>query len=551
MNRNEERTGPDGQDFDAIVVGAGFGGLYGVYRLRAQGLRVLGIEAGGGVGGVWYHNRYPGARVDVESYDYCYYFSEDLYREWVWTEKYATQPELLRYLDHVADRFDLRRHYLFDTRVTGARWTPEQARYQVTTSTGRALTCRFLVMATGQLSAARRPPFEGLERFKGEWVETQHWPHREVKLQGRRIGVVGTGSSGVQAIPVLAQAAEHLYVFQRTPKFSVPAHNGPIEGTIWSTTKRDVAGERAKLFDNPGAGHMARPQGPASDFTPEQQRQILDEYWALGGQHFQAVFADQGSNKASNDVIANYVRDRIRSVVKDPRLAEKLCPDDHPFGTRRLIVDTGYYATFNRDNVTLVDVRAQPITRITETGIEIADGSHYACDLIVFALGFDAFTGSLYGADIRNERGERISDRWRRGPRTLLGLTTTGFPNLFLPTGPGSPSLIANLVVQNEFHIDWIADCIAWMDTHGYASIEPTAAAEVEWTAHVAEVAKNLLRLHVKNYMVHVNEDGSRVYLPYAGGMDRYAKRARAIAAGGYREFRFSTAEQLRANRTA
>jgi len=530
------------RDFDAIVVGAGFGGLYGVYRLRQQGLTVLGIEAGGSVGGVWYHNRYPGARVDVESYDYCYYFSEELYRDWQWSEKYATQPEILAYLNHVADRFDIRRHFLFDTWMNGARWHPEGARYYVATSTGLEFTCRFLIMATGQLSAARRPEFPGLERFKGEWVETQHWPQdREVKLAGRRVGIIGTGSSGVQAIPVVAQAANHLYVFQRTPKFSIPAHNGAIDGTVWSSVKRNVKAERAKLFETPGAGHMPVPRGAANDFTPEQQQAILEDYWAKGGQSFQAVFSDQAVNEQSNDIIANFVRDKIRSLVEEPQLAEKLCPDDHPFGTRRLIVDTDYYATFNRDNVTLVDIRSHPIVRITKTGIETSDGAHYELDLIIFALGFDAFTGSLYKAHIRNEKGESPADYWRRGPRTLLGLMTRGFPNLFLPTGPGSPSLIANLALQNEYHIDWIADCIAHMDANSFTTVEPNEEAQNKWTAHVAEVSDKLLRRRTNNYMVHVNEDGSRVYLPYAGGMDRYVKFANEIAANGYEGFEFTT----------
>lgn len=526
-------------DYDVIVVGAGFGGLYAVYRLRKQGLSVLGLEGADGVGGVWYHNRYPGSRVDVESYDYCYYFSEELYREWKWSEKYATQPELLRYLNHVADRFDLRRHFRFNTWLKSADWHPDESRYHVQTSTGLTLTCRFLIMAVGQLSASRKPEFEGLEDFQGEWVETSHWPEREVKLEGRRIAVIGTGSSGVQAIPVVAEAAENLYVFQRTPKYSVPAHNGPIEESLWMSIKQDVPAERERLFHSPGASHMERPKGAAGDYTPEEHRAILDAYWAIGGQHFQAVFTDQGVDLESNEVIASYVRDKIRSMVEDPATAEMLCPDDHPFGSRRLIVDTDYYPTFNRPNVTLVDVRAHPITRITETGIETADGSHYEVDLIIFALGFHAFTGQLDNAPIHNEKGETPIDRWRQGPRTLLGLATAGFPNLFLPTGPGSPSLLANLVVQNEYHIDWIADCIAYMDEHGFDTVEATEEAEARWTAHVAEVSENLLRRQVDNYMVHVNEDGTRIFIPYVAGMANYSEQADAIAAHGYEGFRF------------
>ncbi len=538
MTQSDHQPSGMRQDHDVIVVGAGFGGLYGVHRFAQQNLSVLGIEGGGGVGGVWYHNAYPGARVDVESFDYCYYFSEELYREWKWSEKYATQPELLAYLNHVADRFGIRRNFVFDTWVTRAQWCPSEVRYHVSTSTGLELTCRFLVMATGQLSIARTPDFEGLDRFRGEWAQTSHWPDRDVTLAGRRVGVIGTGSSGVQTISAVAPVADHLYVFQRSPNFSVPAQNGPMAGTVWEQTRNDVSGERRRLFTTRSASHMEFPGRRAADFTTEEQLERLEAVWARGGQHFQAVFADQAVNKESNDVVADFVRNKIRSIVTDPAVAEKLCPHDHPIGTRRLVVDTGYYATFNRDNVTLVDIRTHPIRRITETGIETADGTHHELDLIIFALGFNAFTAPLRNAGIVNEHGERPGDSWQHGPRTLLGMTTAGFPNLFFPTGPGSPSVLANMVLENEWTMDWIADCIAYLDRHGFATIEPTVAAQDEWTAHVAEVAEPLLRRQVDNYMVHVNEDNSRVFIPYVGGMNRFVDRAEAIAADGYRGFR-------------
>lgn len=537
-----DNSGTRKAHYDAVVVGAGFGGLYGVHRLRKQGLDVLGIECAADVGGVWYHNRYPGARVDVESYDYCFYFSQELYEEWQWTEKFATQPEILSYMQHVADRFDLRRSFEFNTWVTGAQWHPEEARYHVTTSTGLEVSCRFLIMATGQLSAARPLEFEGLDQFQGEWVSTSSWPADGGEYKGKRVGVIGTGSSGVQVIPVVAEEAAHLHVFQRTPKYSVPARNGPMETSLWQDIKADVDNEKAQLLVSPAAVHMPMAAGPASDFSEQEQQRILDEFWARGGQSFQAVFADQGTNIESNNIVADFVLNKIREKVDDPALAEKLCPDDHPFGSRRLIVDTDYYETFNRDNVSLVDVRAHPIKRITETGIETNDGQHYELDLIIFALGFNAFTGSLDRANIRNGDGLSITEHWQRGPRTMLGITTSQFPNLFLPTGPGSPSLIANLVVQNEYQIDWAADCIAYMDKHGYTSVEPTEEAENKWTEHVADVAKNLLRLHVDNYMVHVNQDdGSRVYLPYAGGMSQYVQQANEAVLNGYKSYRFTS----------
>jgi cation diffusion facilitator CzcD-associated flavoprotein CzcO len=530
-----------GDDYDVVVVGAGFGGLYGVHRFRQMGLSVLAFEGGGGVGGVWYHNRYPGARVDVESYDYCYYFSDELYREWKWSEKYATQPEIMRYLNYVADRFDIRRHFRFNTWVTAAQWDPESGRYRITTSTGLQVTARFLVMATGQLSAARKPEFEGLDRFKGEWVQTSHWPEREVKVAGRRVAVIGTGSSGVQTIPEVAKVASQLYVFQRSPNFSVPAWNGPIDGSLWEKIKQDVAGEKKGLYVHPGCSHMQRGLRPATDFTREEQCELLETAWSRGGHGMGAIFSDQTVNKDTNDMVADFVRAKIRSIVKDPAVAEKLCPHDHPFGTRRLCVDTGYYATYNRGNVTLVDVREHPIRRITETGIELSDGSRYAVDLIIFALGFHAFTAPLSNAGIRNETGETPAERWKRGPRTLLGITTAGFPNLFFPTGPGSPSVLANMAPQNEFHIDWIADCMDFMRKHGYDTVEPTVEAETRWTAHVAEVSDKILRRQVNNYMVHINDDGSRIFIPYVGGMDRFARQANDIAANNYEGFRFGT----------
>jgi len=542
MTQQAKAAGEPQRDYDVVVVGAGFGGLYGVHRFKQMGLSVLGFEGGGGVGGVWYHNRYPGARVDVESWDYCYYFSEELYREWKWSEKYATQPELMRYLNHVADRFDIRRHFHFNAWVAGAQWHPETARYHVTTSTGMDVTCRFLVMATGQLSAARKPPFEGLEKYKGEWVQTSHWPEREVQLKGRRVAVIGTGSSGVQTIPEVAKVASHLSVFQRSPNYSVPAWNGPMDNTLWETIREDVPGERERLYLHPGCSHMKRGMRPASDFTPEERLQMIEAAWNKGGHGMSSIFTDQSVNKETNDLIAEFVRNKIRATVKDPVVAEKLCPFDHPIGTRRLCVDTDYYATYNRPNVTLVDVREHPITRITETGIETSDGAHHEVDLIIFALGFHAFTAPLTNAGICNEKGERPSDRWRYGPRTLLGITTAGFPNLFFPTGPGSPSVLANMAPQNEYHIDWIANCIAYMRQHGYDTIAPTVEAEDRWTAHVAEVSDKILRRQVNNYMTHVNEDGSRVFIPYIGGMDRFARQADEIAAKHYEGYRFGRA---------
>jgi len=547
MRLEPEKEGrPDRQDggktdYDAIVVGAGIGGLYAIYRLRQQGLSVLGLESAGGVGGVWFHNRYPGARVDVESFDYCYYFSSELFKEWRWTERYAPQPELLRYFNYVADRFDIRRHILFETPLKGARWDPEAGRYHAETATGQRFTCRFLVMATGNLSAARKPDFPGLSDFKGEWVQASHWPDRPVELAGRRIAVIGTGSSGVQAIPVLAEQASHLYVFQRTPNFSVPARNMPLDEGKFAAAAADIPGRRdyllttrAAITSNLGLTHKF------AEYSEAERLDRLERQWALGGQGMNRVFADQGVDQAVNDAVSDFVRGKIRQTVKDPATAELLCPYDHPIGSRRLCVDTNYYATYNRANVTLVDIGAHPIERITETGIKTSR-SHYDVDLIVFAIGFQAFRGALDQVDIRNERGETPTGGWDRGPRTLLGLMTTGFPNFFFLTGPGSPSVLSNMVIMNEEHANWVADLIAHMDVNGLSTVEPESAAQQRWTDVVAEAASKLLRLGVKNYMVHVNpDDGSRVFMPYVGGLDRYVEICRDIVANNYEGFVFT-----------
>ena len=524
-------------DYDVIVVGAGIGGIYAVHRFTQQGLSVLGIEGASGVGGVWYHNRYPGARVDVDSIDYCYYFSPEIWQQWHWTERFAAQPEIMAYLDFVADRFGVKQRFVFGTWVTGAQWRSDTVRYHVTTSTGLSASCRFLVMATGQLSAARRPEFPGLEQFRGEWVQTSHWPERGVDLDGRRIGIIGTGSSGVQAIPVLAQHAKYLHVFQRTANYVVPARTAPIGAAVQRGIAGQLGDERELLLATRGGTRLPVGARPLSHFSPAEQVAILERQWESGGQAMNSLFSDQSTNQGSNDVVAEFVRRKVREIVRDPGLAEKLCPSSYPIGTRRLCLDIGYYETFNRDNVTLIDLRSDPIAEITETGIR-TQTAHHELDLIVFALGFNAFTGALDRAHIRNERGAAPSDGWGRGPRTLLGLMTTGFPNLFLPTGPGSPSVLGNLFLQNEFLMDWIGDCIKYLDAHGCTTIEPSEAAQDVWTARVAAAASRLLRLRVDNYMVHVNaDDKSRVFIPYTGGFDRYVRAARDTAARGYEGF--------------
>ncbi len=528
------------ETMDVVVVGAGMGGIYALHRFGEQGLKVLGLEGASGVGGVWFHNRYPGARVDLESVDYCFYFSAEIFNEWTWTERYAGQPELLRYLNFVTDWLDLRRLIQFETWLTAAHWDAGSKLWNITTSSGEHHRTRFLVMATGNLSAARVPAFEGLDDYKGEWVQTSHWPDREVQLAGRKIAVIGTGSSGVQAVPVIAQQAEHLTVFQRSPNYSVPACNRPADLDRISEIRARVPEVRKELFATVGASNVMLPSAPMADYDEAGIAARLEKQWNTGGHGMSYLFADQGRNEETNHRVAEFVRNKIRAIVKDPEVAETLCPQDHGIGTRRLCVDTDYYATYNRDNVSLVDVRDNPIARIGETGIILEDGQSFDVDLIIFALGFHPFTGAWDRIDIRNDKGAGPTDHWQRGPKTLLGLMTTGFPNFFFLSGPGSPSVLANLFLMNEYHVDWVGDLIAHMDANGYSAVEPTDEAQENWSSHVAEAAAATIRLRTKNYMVHRNEDGSGVFIPYIGGFKRYADQADAVAAEGYRGFAFS-----------
>jgi len=532
---------PPTEDFDVVVVGAGVGGVYAVHKFSQEGLKVVAFEKADQIGGVWNYNRYPGARVDVDSLEYTYVFSPELYREWRWSERYASQKELLEYLNHVVDRFDLRGLIRTGTAVIGADWRPEAQRYAVTAGDGSTVTARFLVMATGNLSEPRDAAIPGLADFKGEVVRSSRWPADGVELTGRRVGIIGTGSSCVQAVPVIAEQAEHLHVFQRTAHYSIPARNGPLDQGLYETFCADPSQLRAlwkgsKLYGAEGSGSPLGAPKLAAAYSPTEQQERLETQWALGGQKLHVVFADQATDKAANDLVAEFVRNKIRQTVKDPVLAEKLCPK-YPIGTRRLILDTGYYEAWNRENMSLVDILEDPIDRVTERGIKTRD-QHYDLDLIVLALGFKAFVGEIDQANIRNEKGLSPTSAWTRGPRTLLGLMTAGFPNFFTLTGPGSPSVLANLFPQNEYHVDWVADCIKYLDDNGYSSIEPEGEAQDRWTNRVSEVALRLLRLQGNDYMVHRNADGTRVFIPWAGGVDAYAKTADEVAATGYPGFK-------------
>ncbi|WP_272874903.1 flavin-containing monooxygenase [Roseomonas marmotae] len=458
MNDSVERHGRT--DYDAVVVGAGFAGLYMLYRLRQLGLSARVYEAGAGVGGTWYWNRYPGARCDVESMQYSYSFSEELQQEWSWTERYPAQAEILRYIEHAAERFDLRRDIQFETRVTATRFDEAARLWRVETDRGDRASARFCIMATGALSAAKKPEMAGLESFRGRWYHTGSWPHEPVDFTGQRVAVIGTGSSGIQTIPVVARQAAHLYVFQRTPNFSIPAWNAPLPEERQAAWKSNYAEHRARARDTRSGILYEYSQRAAFDVSEEERQAEFERRWARGGANFTHAFNDIFVNRTANDAAAEFVRGRIRSIVRDPAVAEKLVPMDHPIGTKRICVDTDYYDTFNRDNVTLVDVRHSPIETVTPDGLRTTDAD-YALHSIIFATGYDAVTGALDRIAIRGRGGQALKEKWAGGPRTYLGIMMAGFPNFFIITGPGSPSVLTNVVVAIEQHVGWVADCLA------------------------------------------------------------------------------------------
>ena len=524
-------------EFDAIVVGAGFSGMYMLIKLRELGLTARVIEAGTNVGGTWYWNRYPGARVDTQSLEYSFSFSADLEREWRWSERYAPQAELLAYAEHVAERFDLRRDIVFETRVNAAHFDAASNRWTVTTDRGETLRARYCIMATGCLSVPTEVTFPGIESYTGALYRTSRWPRDGVDLTGKRVGFVGTGSSGIQAIPVIAEQAAQLTVFQRTPNYSMPAHNGPIPDEdldAWQANREDY---RARSRGT-ALGFLYDPREQlALDATPEERDAEYERRWQVGGFRIFGAFADIGADLAANATVADFAKRKIRSIVHDPAVADLLTPKDHPFASKRLCVDTNYYATYNRPNVRLVDLRSSPIEAITPNGIRTSAES-FDFDAIVLATGFDALTGAIDRIDIRGRDGVRMKDRWADGPRTYLGLMVAGFPNLFIITGPGSPSVLSNMMTSIEQHVEWITDCLSWLAGRQQAVIEASPEAEEQWVAHVDEVSKTTLYPHANSWYMGANVPGKpRRFLPYAAGVDVYRAHCADIAAKGYEGF--------------
>ncbi len=553
--------------FDAVVVGAGFAGLYMVHRLRSLGFAVRAFEAGDGVGGTWYWNRYPGARCDVESLEYSYQFSDELQQEWSWSERYAGQPEILRYANHVADRFDLRRHIEFNSRVVSARFRAETSEWQVEAapadSTGPAgakfrgdgsgdgdgraeggpgetIRARFVIMATGCLSAANLPAFPGLDDFEGAAYHTGAWPHEPVDFTGLRVGVIGTGSSAIQAIPLIAEQAGHLTVFQRTPNFSIPARNAAMDREREAEVKAEYPAFRARNSQMPaGLGADMNPMHDAfQEVSLQERRRRFEERWEYGGFSFMASFADLLQSQEANDAAAEFVREKIRSIVRDPETADLLSPHN-VIGCKRICLDSDYFETYNRADVSLVDVSSSPIEKITRSGLR-AGGRDHELDAIVFATGFDAMTGALTRIDIRGRGGLNLRAKWEDGPRAYLGLGIAGFPNLFTITGPGSPSVLSNMLPSIEQHVDWIADCMSYLRERGHLAIEATPKAEDEWVAHVGEVADATLYPTCNSWYLGANVPGKpRVFMPYLG-FPPYVEKCNAVAANDYEGFDLS-----------
>ncbi|HEX7037942.1 MAG TPA: NAD(P)/FAD-dependent oxidoreductase [Pseudomonadales bacterium] len=526
---------PSPTSYDAVVVGAGFAGLYMVHRLRQQGLSVRAFEAGGGVGGTWYWNRYPGARCDIPSLEYSYQFDEKLQQEWQWTERYATQAEILRYANHVAERFGLLPHIRFNARVEAAVYNEPDRLWQVTLVSGESVRARYVIMATGCLSVPNVPDIDGLDPSAPNVYHTGRWPEQGVDFTGRRVGVIGTGSSAIQSIPLIAAEAERVVVFQRTPNYSVPAHNAPLDPDYVADIKRRYRQYRVQNWQRGFGADFDDSGRSALAVSDEERRAEYERRWARGGLQFLAAFNDLVFDEQANATAQEFIRGKISEIVRDPELARKLTPTT-PVGCKRLCVDTDYYATFNRDNVQLVDLREEPIERVTATGVRTARGE-YPVDCLVLATGFDAMTGAVTRMDVRGRGGRSLKDKWQDGPRAYLGLATAGFPNLFLITGPGSPSVLSNMLPSIEQHVEWIADCIGHLQAHQYRAIDATPEAESAWVRHVNEVADLTIYPKCNSWYLGANIDGKkRVFMPYLG-VPPYLEKCAQVVANGYDGF--------------
>jgi cyclohexanone monooxygenase len=538
----------DAEAYDVVVVGAGFAGMYMLHKLRGLGLSVRVYEQGGGVGGTWYWNRYPGARCDVESMQYSYSFSDQLQQQWDWSERYAPQPEILKYANHVADRFELRGDIQFSTRVERAIFEEGTSSWQVTTSDGKIVAAKYFVLATGCLSNARVPDIKGLGDFRGEVYHTGHWPHEQIDFTDKRVGVIGTGSSAIQSVPVIAAQASHLTVFQRTANFSIPARNAALTPEEREAFRANYSEIRRFAREEARNGiYTDLPDRGALDDGENARRAKYEERWSRGGLTFMSSYNNLVVDQAANETAAEFVRAKIAEIVEDPDTAKLLQPNNHPIGSKRICVDTEYFATFNRPNVTLVDLKSDPIDEILAHSLRTR-AKEYEVDALVLATGFDAMTGSVAKIDIVGREGQTLNQKWAEGPKTYLGLMSAGFPNLFIITGPGSPSVLSNMIVSIEQHVDWITDCIAHLRARGFDAIEAQQQAEEKWVAHVNEVAHTTLYPQANSWYMGANIPGKpQVFMPYIGGVGAYRRICDEVAAKGYEGFAMTAAERPRA----
>ena len=531
-------------DVDVVVVGAGFSGLYLLYRLRKAGFSTRVFERGGDVGGTWYWNRYPGARCDVESLQYSYSFDEQLQQDWHWPEKFSAQPDILAYANHVADRFNLKKDIEFNIEVK-ASWFDEKLKtWKITTNTGEEIDAQYFIMATGCISTTQIPNIKGLSDYVGNTFHTGDWPHEEVDFSGQSIAVIGTGSSGIQSIPVLAKQAKKLTVFQRTPNYSIPSQNEPMTKK-YERSWKDVYSERRKEMRYSAHGSLKDLNDvPALSVDEDQRQELYTKRWAIGGTGFLGSFNDLLTNADANYTAAEYVRQQIKRVVKDKETAEILCPRSYPIGTKRICIDTGYFETYNRENVKLVDISKKPIQRLVADGI-IVDDQLYAFDSIIFATGFDAMTGSIFNVDIKGRGGLALKEKWNAGPKTYLGLMSASFPNLFMITGPGSPSVKSNMIMSIEQHVDLVIETLLSMRRKGLSVVEPELEAENKWVDHVQEVANKTLFPQANSWYMGANIPGKpRLFMPYIGGVGAYREICEEIVANNYRGFKFEKSKQ-------
>ena len=540
MQEIEYRMNQHNEELDVIIVGAGFSGLYMLYKMRKMNLKALIIERASDAGGTWFWNRYPGARCDIESIEYSYSFSDELQQEWNWSNRYSDQSEILDYINYVVKKFNLKENIVFNTSVKSATFD-ENIKNWIVETDSKSYSSKFCVMATGTLSSIKQPNFDGLENFKGDWYVTGEWPHEKLDFTSKKVAIIGTGSSAVQSIPVIAEEAKNLTVFQRSPNYTIPANNRPLTEKELSNAKSsyDQIREKAK-YTRAGIGYNQFEERKLLDLSSEEIKKELNNRWKIGGQEiFTAGFTDVGVNVEANKIVADFVKSKIKEIVKDPNVAELLSPKD-AIGCKRLCADTNYFETYNRENVELIDLNSNPINSITENGI-LTKNKEFKFDTIIFATGFDAMTGALQAIDITGKNGKKLKQVWKDGPKSFLGLLINGFPNLFTVTGPGSPSVLTNMMVAIEQHVEWISDCINFLSKSNLNEVEADELFQIEWMDHIEEVAKNTLRYTCNSWYVGANVPGKkRVFMPYAGGFGKYREKCDEIAENNYSILRIS-----------